>query len=97
MGVPTNGWVIREHPMKMDDLGVPLFQETTICVCVYIYIHTYECIAMGLCVCLMVHIVSILTRGRFSLEYFAELLSFPMCCMKYMDYLSIWLGRYRNV
>ena len=36
MGVPQNGWFKRENPIKTDDLGVPLFQETTI----YIYIHT---------------------------------------------------------
>ena len=27
-GVPQNGWFVGEHPRKMDDLEVPLFQET---------------------------------------------------------------------
>jgi len=30
MGDPQNGWVFNEHPIKMDDLGVPPFQETSI-------------------------------------------------------------------
>ena len=30
IGVPQNGWFMMEDPIKMDDLGVPLFSETSI-------------------------------------------------------------------
>ena len=30
IGIPQNGWFVMENPIKMDDLGVPLFSETPI-------------------------------------------------------------------
>ena len=30
MEVPQNGWLIMEHPINMDDLGVAPFQESSI-------------------------------------------------------------------
>ena len=46
-GYPSNSWFLREYPIKKDDLGVPLFQETStyvyiyiLILCIYIYIYT---------------------------------------------------------
>ena len=31
IGVPQNGWFIMENPIELDDLEIPLFLETSVC------------------------------------------------------------------
>ena len=40
-GVPQNGWFIMKNHIKMDDLGVPLFLETSI-IYIYMYMIWYD-------------------------------------------------------
>ena len=43
-----NGWFIMENPIKIDDLGVPLFLETPACCSLLFYVLNGSCSIAGL-------------------------------------------------
>ena len=43
IGVPQTGWFKMENPIKMDDLGVPIFLETPISIILFLrlFLHFF--------------------------------------------------------
>ena len=43
-GAPIAGWFIMDNTIKIDDLWIPPFWETSIwCIYIYIYIYIHTC------------------------------------------------------
>ena len=61
MGDPQNGskWIVYSGKscLKMDDMGVPLFQATPICIYIYMYTCVYVCVCAYLSFCLFMYLI----------------------------------------
>ena len=42
IGVPQNGWFIMENLIEMNDLGVPLFSETSMYGSIYLHLGVFN-------------------------------------------------------
>ena len=45
-GIPMAGWFIVENHIKIDDLGVSLFQEIPLSLSIYNYIYMYHYVSL---------------------------------------------------
>ena len=66
MGDTQNGWSIRENPIKMDDLEVPLFQETTIYIYLYLSISLSLSLKVIITTKMMTKGVSLCVKGAYT-------------------------------
>ena len=77
--VPKNGWCIRENPIKMDNLGVPSFQETAIyIVSSYIVVYFPLIFPYPICIISMDCFKGTSTNHGFSHEIWGVPINFPL-------------------